>query len=53
MYLKLATVLGRHYHPNYVAKQFTNMVKVKQFNHEKDAFDDLLQGAETFSQVLH
>lgn len=29
------------------------MVKVKQFTHEEDAFDDLFLQAETLSQVLH
>lgn len=53
MFLKLDIVLGRKYDPNGIAKEFTTMVKVKQFTHEEDAFDDLFIKAETFSQVQH
>ena len=53
MALNLATVLGQQYDPNQVAKDFTTMVKVKQFTHEEDAFDDLFQGVKTFTLVLH
>lgn len=53
MSLKLATIQGRQYDLNQVAKDFTTMVKVKQFTHEEDSFDDCFQGAKTFAQVLH
>lgn len=45
MSMKLAIVLGRQYDLNHVAKEFTTMVKDKQFGHEEDAFDDLFQEA--------
>lgn len=53
MYLKLATVPGRKYDPNHVAKEFTTMKKFKHFTHEEDAFDDIFLQVETFSQVLN
>lgn len=53
MYLKLAIVPGRKYDPNDTVKEFTTMVKVKQFDHEEDNFDDLFLQVETFSQVQH
>lgn len=51
--LKLAIVLGRQYDPNGIVKEFSTMVKVKQFTYEEDVFDDLFLQVETFSQVLH
>lgn len=29
------------------------MVKVKEFTHEEDPFDDLFQGSKSFAQVLY
>lgn len=51
--LNLAIVPGRQYDPNQVAKIFTAMVKIKEFNRDVDSFDDLFEQAERFSQVLH
>jgi len=47
------TMPGRQYDPNKITKNLTAMVKIKQFIHENDGFDDLFEQAETFSQVLH
>lgn len=52
-YLKLDTVPGRQYDANGIVKDFTSMVKVKQFTHEEETFDDLFLQVETFSQVFH
>lgn len=51
--MKLATFPGRQYDPNGTAKDFTTMVKVKPFNHQEDAFDDLFLQKETFLDVTH
>jgi len=53
MSLKSIIVPRRQYDPNKIAKEFNTMVKVKQFSHEEDAFNDLFQGEKNFAQVLH
>jgi len=51
--LNLAVIPRRQYDTNKVAYNFTTQVKVKQFIHEKDEFDDFFRSAETFVQVSH
>lgn len=50
--MKLATFLRRKYDPNDNVRNFTIMVKVMQFTHEGDAFDDLFLQEGKYSQVL-
>lgn len=51
--LQLPKFPGRQYEPFGTAKDFTTMVKVKIFSHEKDAFDDIFLQKETFKYVKH
>ena len=51
--MNLAVIPKRQYDPIVLAFNFTTKVKVKQFIHEKDEFDDFFRSAESFSQVHH
>lgn len=51
--LNLVVIPKRQYGPNTVAYNFTTHVKVRQFIHEKDEFDDLFRSSKMFSQVHH
>lgn len=44
---------GRQYDPFGIVKDFTTMVKIRVFTHEKDPFDDLFLQKNTFKEVRH
>ena len=51
--LRLPKFPGRQYDPFGIVKDFTTMVKVKIFSHEKDPFDDVFLQKNTFREVKH
>lgn len=51
--VRLAVIPKRQYDPNKVAFNFTSLVKISKFIHERDEFDDLFASAKLFSQVSH
>ena len=51
--LQLSKFPGRHYDPFGTVKDFTTMVKIKVFNNEEDAFDDIFLQKNTFAEVKH
>jgi len=51
--LNLPKFPGRQYNPNGTTNAFTTLVKVKEFSHEEDSFDDIFLQKETFIEVKH
>lgn len=51
--LNIANMLGRQFDPNKVAHNDTSQVKIVEFSHEDDGYDDLFEFAKIFSKVHH